>query len=350
MDLKIWKDKRVLVTGHTGFKGAWLTCTLEALGAKVSGFSLPPQLAPNLYRDAKIFKLLEGEILGDIRDYKLVEKVFKQFQPDYVFHLAAQSLVIESYLKPLETISTNILGSANIIDVALRSGQVSGLLNITTDKVYENNQSGKFHKETDLLGGDDIYSASKASSELITRAMKVAVAKEGFHLHSARAGNVIGGGDWSVNRLIPDAIRAIQSKKSLVIRNSLATRPWQHVLDCLNGYILIAENALTPTPKPLNLAYNFGPPESLSVMEVLTLLLKELGLKLEIQEEIPQYLEKSSLNLDATLARGDLGWKARMTSEESVLTTAKWYKSFLDGKDANYLVTEEIYSFLSGGK
>ena len=165
MDLKIWKDKRVLVTGHTGFKGAWLTCTLEALGAKVSGFSLPPHLAPNLYSDAKIFKFLEGEILGDIRDYKLVEKVFKQFQPDYVFHLAAQSLVIESYLKPLETISTNILGSANIIDVALRSGQVSGLLNITTDKVYENKNEGIRFKEDDPMRGSDPYSASKVGTE-----------------------------------------------------------------------------------------------------------------------------------------------------------------------------------------
>jgi len=348
--LSLWENKRVLVTGHTGFKGSWLVRILGVIGAEVHGFSLPAPEGLNLYRDAEISSFLESEFLGDIRDTELVERVLKQIQPDYVFHLAAQSLVLESYLNPLDTISTNIQGTANIINAALRNDHVLGLLNVTTDKVYENNEGGNSYVETDPLGGEDIYSASKASSELITKAMKFSYGRKNFQLNTARAGNVIGGGDWSVNRLIPDAIRASKSGSPIVIRNPSATRPWQHVLDCLSGYILIAENSLVSQPKSLNLAYNFGPLESISVIDVLNLLQKELGLKLCIQEETPVYSERLSLNVNATLARTDLGWNPRMTPAQSVQSAGKWYKSFLDGACAEYLVTEEINNYLSGGE
>jgi len=180
--------------------------------------------------------------------------------------------------------------------------------------------------------------------------MKFSYGRKNFQLNTARAGNVIGGGDWSVNRLIPDAIRASKSGSPIVIRNPSATRPWQHVLDCLSGYILIAENSLVSQPKSLNLAYNFGPLESISVIDVLNLLQKELGLKLCIQEETPVYSERLSLNVNATLARTDLGWNPRMTPAQSVQSAGKWYKSFLDGACAEYLVTEEINNYLSGGE
>ena len=253
-----WQNKRVLVTGQSGFKGSWMVIWLQQMGAKVCGVSLPPQTAPNLFTLASIEALCEESHFCDIRDAKHLENTMAAFQPDIVFHLAAQALVRASYADPLDTFATNVMGTAHLLEAIRLISDVKVALMITTDKVYKNREWIWPYREEDPLGGHDPYSAGKAASEMVIESYYQSFLKhQDKAIASVRAGNVIGGGDWSADRLIPDAIRAWQNKQVLNIRNPEAIRPWQHVLEPLSGYLLLAEK-LWQNPEKTG-AYNFGP-------------------------------------------------------------------------------------------
>ena len=233
--------KRILITGHTGFKGSWLTVLLNDLGAEVVGISLPPESPKSLYEAASINKELATEYFQDIRDEAAVIHLINDIKPDYVFHLAAQAFVRKSYKNPLETFATNVMGTANVMVAALAQESVLGLTIATTDKVYENLDSMELFIESDKLGGKDPYSASKAASEIVIAAINSSNNPNRIPVTTVRAGNVIGGGDWGADRIVPDIVNAIQNNQPLIIRNPNSTRPWQHVLDCLYGYLLVAQ-------------------------------------------------------------------------------------------------------------
>jgi CDP-glucose 4,6-dehydratase len=341
----IWKGKRVLVTGHTGFKGAWLVYILNELGAEVIGLSLPPDLDnQNLYTDARIAKKLTYEYLIDIRIEKDVIKVLEWTNPDYVFHLAAKSLVLNSIKSPLDTISTNIMGTVHVLLTSLKLKSVKGILISTTDKVYKNLDSHRRYIESDNLGGNEPYSASKAASEILITALTMTQNIYSIPVTTVRAGNVIGGGDWGVNRLIPDVIRSFSSGSTLKIRNPQATRPWQYVLDCLRGYLIIGESHFknrNETPKSINL----GPEVSLSVRELVRIFESTFKIKFDFEPGINQIFESKYLEINSLLASESLGWSPLLTTKMALEKTADWYLNFLRGQDAQDLMYSDIYSY-----
>ena len=344
---KIWSGKRVLVTGHTGFKGAWLTLLLKDLGAEVIGISLSPEGPQSLYVDARIEKDINSEIIQDIRDEIAVERAIRESNVDYVFHLAAQAYVRRSVRSPLESFTTNVLGTANVLISALTSTSVSGITIVTTDKVYENLGANLPFKESDKLGGQDPYSASKAAAELVVSSIRFSNNPRNIPVTTVRAGNVVGGGDWGEERLVPDLVRALRSNHPLVIRYEGATRPWQYVLDCLFGYLLVAQSHFeTRENVPNNV--NFGPEESLSVMELVHLFESAFGKKLVKEVVKSPIIESSWLSLDSSLARQYFGWKTSLSPEQSVMQTAEWYLKFSSGEDAKRLMLAEISKYKVG--
>lgn len=346
MDLKpeLWHGKRVLVTGHTGFKGSWLTLLLNELGAKVVGLALQAEKPQSLYEDAKIASLLDAEYIQDIRDSEKVGVVIDEENVDYVFHLAAQALVRKSVRDPLESITTNVIGTANVLLSALSSKTVSGITIATTDKVYQNLDWVWPYRESDKLGGKDPYSASKAATELVVSSLAMSNNPRQIPVTTVRAGNVIGGGDWGDERLVPDLMRAFMSSSTLTIRNANATRPWQYVLDCLSGYLLVAQTHLEQRVD-IPAAINFGPRDSLAVTELVTLFEQELGKKVRCEISESNIPEHGRLVLDSHLARSFLGWQASVTLAEAVLQTADWYGKFMDGADAQQLMRDELSTF-----
>ena len=349
MDLRsdLWVGKTILVTGHTGFKGSWLCFLLEKLGAKVIGLSLEAKGPQSLYRDGNVSSLLEAEYIGDIRDSQFVAQVFESHDVDYVFHLAAQALVRDSIRNPLNSITTNVIGTSNVLLSALNAKSVVGITLVTTDKVYRNNEWVWPYRESDPLGGSDPYSASKAASELITHAIQISNNPRKIPVTTARAGNVIGGGDWGEERLVPDLVNAVKNSKELQIRNPMALRPWQYILDCLTGYLLIGQAHLGNSiivPDSLN----FGPKSSLSVLELVHLFNSHLESKCQISLIESEYVEHGRLALDSHLSEAHLGWIPRYSIEESVERTAFWYRRFLAGADATILVKDEIELFYGG--
>ena len=343
----LWSGKRVLVTGHTGFKGSWLTLLLKDLGAEVIGISLPPDGQQSLYVDANISAEVSTEFFQDIRDEVATRNAVTATSADYVFHLAAQAFVRRSVRNPLESFTTNVCGTANVLMSSLTSKNLLGATIVTTDKVYENLGTKRPFKESDKLGGQDPYSASKAAAELVVSAITKSNNPHRIPVTTVRAGNVIGGGDWGEERLVPDLIRTLNSNSSLFLRNPNATRPWQHVLDCLYGYLLVGESHLVnkqKTPKALN----FGPRDSLSVMEVVHLF------EIAFQKKVTQELLKSSipesewLELDSELAHSYLGWQASISQIDAVRQTARWYSDFASGQDARELMAEELRRFKIG--
>ncbi len=343
---EFWLNKRVLVTGHTGFKGGWLSLWLELLGARVFGISLPPKSGPNLFEKANIAHGIESHYC-DIRDCENVKALVHKFKPQIVFHLAAQPLVRESYRDPLGTFSSNIMGTANVLDSlrGLESVQVSVM--VTTDKVYKNQEHFYPYREEDPLGGRDPYSASKAASEIVIESYRDSFLREqGVAVASARAGNVIGGGDWSEDRLIPDAIRAWQLDETLEIRRPQATRPWQHVTEPLSAYLNLAEK-LCYRPE-LAGPYNFGPhtQEAATVENVIEIARQAFGRSsVKYCDAITGPHEANWLALETAKARELLDIHPRWHLRESIVRTVTWYKNEFAGADARKLCIDEIEQF-----
>ena len=345
-DPAFWHGKRVLLTGHTGFKGAWLAIWLHQLGARVTGISLQPAAQPSLYSLANVASLCDSQMC-DIRDAARLAKLVAGGAPEIVFHLAAQSLVRAGYHDPLATFSTNTLGTAHVLDALRPLEGVRALVAVTTDKVYRNLEQCYPYRESDELGGHDPYSASKAASEIIIASYRDAfLSAKGLAVASARAGNVIGGGDWSEDRLVPDAVRAWQTGRVLEVRRPNAIRPWQHVLEPLAAYLLLAET-LWQQPS-LAGPYNFGPDsnDAASVSAVLALARAAYG-KGEIRhgtgDEGPH--EAGWLALETAKSRSVLGIKPRWRLPEAVARTMAWYREQHQGADARALCTAEITAY-----
>jgi CDP-glucose 4,6-dehydratase len=326
-----WSDKRVLVTGHTGFKGAWLALWLRRLGAQVTGLALEPD-ADSLYAHAGV-QVDVGSVIDDVRNAAAVRWALETYRPQIVFHLAAQALVRKSYVDPLTTFETNVQGTANVLDAVRSCSDVRVVIVATTDKVYANRETSAPYVESDALGGHDPYSASKAAAELVVASYRDSfLSAQGVALSTVRAGNVIGGGDWSADRLIPDAVRAWLQGACLVVRNPSAVRPWQHVLEPLGGYLELARIAWS-TPS-LAGAYNFGPDPAgaATVSRVIALAQGAYGKGLWRCEPQPDAAhEAQHLTLDAARARKMLGVRARWTLEQSVTRTMLWYRQVAAG-------------------
>jgi CDP-glucose 4,6-dehydratase len=326
----IYRGKRVLVTGHTGFKGSWLALWLNELGADVTGLALQPESLPNHWR---LIKLAMKEYILDIRDSKSVISAFSAIKPDIVFHLAAQSLVRRSYVEPLETWDTNVMGTANILEACRQTPSVRAIVTITTDKCYENREWDWGYRESDRLGGHDPYSASKAGSEIVAASYRSAFFnnENAPLLATARAGNVIGGGDWSEDRLIPDLVRAMTQGQSLQIRSPYATRPWQHVLESLSGYLILGQRLLQ-VDKNCAEAWNFGPePEgNQTVSVVLSKLNKHWPSLRWHRTNKPQPHEAKLLYLDSAKAHNKLHWQPVWNFDVAINKTASWYRDWLE--------------------
>lgn len=344
-----WAGRRVLVTGHTGFKGSWLALWLSRLGAVVTGLSDCVPTEPSLYELAGVGECVTS-LRGDVADPGILADVVEDARPSVVFHLAAQPLVRASYDDPVSTFRTNVLGTVYALEAArLASKPVDAVVVVTTDKCYENRAWEHGYRETDRLGGRDPYSASKAAAEIVTRSYREAlVSSVGLpSIVSVRAGNVIGGGDWATDRLIPDIVRAVASPEArVVLRNPNAHRPWQHVLDCLAGYLLLTERLLADPG--LAGPWNFGPDvaRSATVEQVVTHFVDRLGQEVDIRVEADQNRhEELLLSLDASRARRRLGWEPRLSLEEAVVSTADWYAAHLDGQDARTLTEDQIIKY-----
>lgn len=341
-----WRGKRVLLTGHTGFKGGWLALWLQRLGAQVSGVALAPSTRPSLFELAQLSRGLDSHFC-DIRDAQALAAIVHAARPEIVFHLAAQPLVRLSYRDPLQTFASNVMGTAHLLDALRGVSQARVAVMVTTDKVYRNREWPYPYREDDALGGHDPYSASKAASEIVIASYRDAfLAAQGVAIASARAGNVIGGGDWSEDRLLPDAMRAWQSGQALEIRKPDAIRPWQHVLDPLSGYLSLAE-ALWTRPE-LAGAYNFGPPsgEAATVRQVVELARAAYGRgEVVFGDRGTGPHEAGWLSLEAAKARVALGVRSRIGLSQAVADTVSWYRAQHEGADARSLCEAQIAAF-----
>ena len=346
-----WHGKRVLLTGHTGFKGSWLALWLHRLGAEVTGIALPPNTRPNLFELAGIDAKVHSHV-QDIRDAPALAVIVRQADPEIVFHLAAQPLVRASYRDPLSTFSTNVQGTANLLDALRDCAAVRVVVAVTTDKVYQNLEHAYPYRETDTLGGHDPYSASKAAAELVIASYRDAFLKaQGVVVASARAGNVIGGGDWSEDRLIPDAVRAWSSQQPLIIRRPDAIRPWQHVLEPLSAYLQLAEQ-LWHDPE-LAGAYNFGP-QTHEVATVRTVVEQARavygGGEIIAQDDRQGPHEAGCLMLEIAKARALLGIDPRWTLSDAIEKTLGWYRDLAAGRRADDLCGSDITAFEISGQ
>lgn len=351
INVEFWKKKKVFITGHTGFKGGWLAFWLQILGAEVIGYALTPPSKPNLFSIAHIQNDMV-HLLGDIRDNEKLLSAIKSTRPDIVFHLAAQSLVRNSYQNPVETYSTNVMGTVNLFEAIRQTDSVRAVVNVTTDKCYENKEWLWAYRENDQLGGHDPYSNSKACSELITKAYRSSffTDDERVRLASARAGNVIGGGDWAEDRLIPDLVRAMLNRRPLHLRYPHAIRPWQYVLNPLSGYLLLAEKLYSGSNSYAD-AWNFGPNESddRTVSWVANRISTLLDKNIEIfsMETDAQPHEANYLRLDCAKVQSKLGWKPIWNLEKGLKETAQWYLAYKDNQDMRDFTLKQINDFIT---
>lgn len=343
-----WRGRRVLVTGHTGFKGSWLSLWLHAMGAEVSGLALVPPTDPNLFDVARIADLVD-HAEGDIRDYATVHAAFARVRPEIVFHLAAQPLVRLSYEQPVETYATNVMGTVHVMEAARQVGGVRALVCITTDKCYENREWVWPYRETDPMGGYDPYSSSKGAAELAIAAYRRSYfpAESGTLLASVRAGNVIGGGDWALDRLVPDLVRAFEAGEPPVIRSPNAVRPWQHVLEALGGYLLIAER-LAAGEATFAEAWNFGPSDD-DARPVSWIVDRMRGAWGGTHDATPHHgpvpHEAGLLRLDCSKARAALGWRPALTLDTALDWIVDWHKQAGAGADPRDLTLGQITAY-----
>lgn len=345
-----WAGKRVLLTGHTGFKGSWCALMLKHLGADVFGYALAPEGEENLFELAQISQRVD-HTLGDIRDRDAIRERVSVVQPDIVLHMAAQALVRRSYADPIGTFETNVTGTAHVLDALSVLDKPVTCLVITSDKVYANDESGRTFVESDPLGGHDPYSASKAACEILTASWRDSFAEQNsVTLASVRAGNVIGGGDFSQDRIVPDIWRAYRAGDPLVMRNPGATRPWQHVLDCLNGYLLFAED-LTGNNEPITrYALNFGPAtaEAMTVGQVSDGLMARMDAPADWAQSADRGpAEMGRLSIDSQAARRLLGWSERFSNTAMLDATASWFKALADGEDMAVVSAAHVADFLT---
>lgn len=352
MDAAFWRGRRVLVTGHTGFKGSWLCLWLHSVGARVAGYALQPPTQPSLYELAGVDDVVESTI-ADLRDIGALQAVVKNFAPEVILHLAAQSVVLTSYDDPLDTYTTNVIGTAHVFEAVRRSGRPCSIVNVTTDKCYLNQGWPWPYRETDVLGGRDPYSNSKACAELVAQSFRHSffplpeIARHGVAVASARAGNVIGGGDWTARQLIPEAVAAFTRRQPVALRHPDGVRPWQHVLDCLNGYLMLAEK-LAASPEAASGEWNFGPPtsERYSVAQLVDVLAGHWKVATPwVRAGEATAHEERQLTLDSSKADGVLGWRCRLPLEQALQWVADWYLGLAQGQAARELCLRQIRQF-----
>ena len=340
----IYRGKKVFLTGHTGFKGSWLALWLTSLGAEVCGYSLKPNTNPSMFEELKISEKITKSVIGDILDSETLEKTMQEFKPDIVFHLAAQPLVRLSYAEPKMTYETNVIGTLNVLESARKCSSVKAFVNITTDKCYENKEVKRGYKEDEPMGGYDMYSSSKGCVEIMSSSFRRSFLQEDgtYAMATARAGNVIGGGDWALDRLIPDCVRSINKGIDIEIRNPIAVRPWQHVLEPLSGYLLLGQKLLEDGKKYAD-GFNFGPEESsvLTVAEVAKKVCEyyEKG-KVFVGEKSPLH-EAGLLMLNIEKAEKVLNWTPTFDADTAIKNTVEWYKHFYNKDIDMYKYTME---------
>ena len=348
---RFWTAKRVFVTGHTGFKGAWLSLLLSQLGAKVYGYALAPESSDNLFVSAGV----QGDVhntIGDVCDLEALRKSLNEARPEIVIHMAAQSLVRRSYQLPVETYATNVMGTVHILEAARQNSAVQAVVVVTSDKCYENREWTWGYRESDRLGGRDPYSNSKSCAEMVTAAYRSSYFQtvSSAHIATARAGNVIGGGDWSSDRIVPDAMRAFIARSPLRIRSPSSVRPWQHVLDPLAGYLLLAER-LVSEGKWVEEGWNFGPPinSEVPVSALVDAIVRcwGSGAMWECEETEPPLHEATYLKLDCSKARDRLGWRPLIDFERAIRFTVEWYHMYERGGNVRQTVLQQISWFLT---
>jgi CDP-glucose 4,6-dehydratase len=343
-----WKNKRVFLTGHTGFKGSWLSMWLQEMGAHVKGFSLAPHTTPNLFHEAKVKEGMESEI-GDIRDLQLITESMCDFDPEIVIHMAAQPLVRLSYSEPVETYATNVMGTIHVLEAARKCKNLKSIVAITTDKCYENKEWPWGYRENEPMGGHDPYSSSKGCCELLIASYRNSFfnTPESASLASVRAGNVIGGGDWSDDRLIPDILKAFEKSEPAVVRNPLSTRPWQHVLEPLSGYLVLAEK-LYQDGDQFAEAWNFGPRDEdcQSVAYILDKMIAtwDQGASWVMDANSHPH-EAGFLKLDCSKAKQKLHWEPKWNLEFTLTSIVKWHKAFLQNENIRLICQNEIQSY-----
>jgi CDP-glucose 4,6-dehydratase len=347
MNRAFWRGKRILLTGHTGFKGGWLALWLVDMGAEVHGYALTQPTEPNLFTVARLQERLARSTIADIRDAASLVQAMQAAKPDIVLHLAAQPLVRYSYVAPVETYAVNVMGTVNLLEAVRQTQGIKAVVNVTTDKCYENREWVWPYRENEAMGGFDPYSSSKACSELVTAAYRRSFLESaGIRLASARAGNVIGGGDWAADRLVPDFLRALDAGQALSIRSPLATRPWQHVLEPLSGYLILAEKLFNEGPDFAE-AWNFGPEEADTrpVQWIVEYLCSQVPGATWQCDAAPQPHEANTLKLDSSKAKAQLGWRPRWGLHTALSMTLAWHQAWKQNADMAVFSAQQIQEY-----
>jgi len=352
MNAEFWRGKRVLLTGHTGFKGGWLSLWLQAMGAEVHGYALKPPTSTNLFEEADVASGMASSVIADIRDAQKLRAAMQSAKPEVVFHLAAQPLVRCSYVEPAETYEVNVMGTVHMLEAVRATSTVRAVVNVTTDKCYENREWVWGYRENEAMGGFDPYSSSKGCAELVTSAYRQSfLQKEGVALASARAGNVIGGGDWAADRLIPDFLRALDAGATLKIRSPQSTRPWQHALEPLSGYIALAEKLCT-SGLDFAEAWNFGPvDEDARPVQWIVERMAEIRKDVKWQcDDMPQPHEANYLKLDSSKARHHLSWQPRWRLQTALQKTLEWHEAWLQSSNMRSVTLAQIAEYQAEGR
>tara|TARA_B110000285_G_scaffold234783_1_gene312993 strand:+ start:401 stop:1495 length:1095 start_codon:yes stop_codon:yes gene_type:complete len=360
INTKFWRKKKVLITGHTGFKGGWLSIILHHLDCKVSGYGLNPQGKNNFFNSVKVKKILKYDFRKNIINLQELKKSIKKSKPEIIFHLAAQSSVIESFKNSNNTILSNIVGTANVLEAIKNDKNIKCLIIITTDKVYQNYKLKMYFNENSTLGGNDVYSGSKACCEILTNSYRNSFFqnKNCCKISTVRAGNCFGGGDWTKDRIVKDALESFYSNKNLILRNPEATRPWQHVLEPLRGYIMLAEKLCSNKGKEFTGPWNFGPTskQNMKVYQLATIIREKLNSKSQIvikkkdnkfHNKKLNIFESKNLNIDSSKAFKKLKWKPRLSIYESVNLTVQWYKYFKLKKNLFEISKRQVINYFN---